>query len=68
MTLYIQSEENCFQRFQEVHYQKCYALSEIKELLQEAGMEFVVAYDAYTKEPISEESERILVVARECEK
>ena len=65
LTLYIQNEENSFQRFQEVHYQKCYELSTIKRLLQEVGMEFVGAYDAYTKEPVSDESEKILVVARE---
>ena len=28
-------------------------------------MEFVAAFDAYTKEAVSEESEKILVMARE---
>ena len=31
-------------------------------------MEFIAAYDAYTKEPVSEESEKVLFVARECTK
>lgn len=65
LTLYIQSEENSFSRFQEVHYQRCYELSVIERLLEEAGMEFVAAYDAYTKNPVHEESEKILVIARE---
>ena len=65
LTLYIKNQENSFQRFQEVHYQKCYELSTITRLLEEAGMEFIIAYDAYTKEPVTEESERILIVARE---
>ena len=65
LTLYIQEEEGHFQRFQEVHYQKCYELSTIKRLLEEAGMEFVAAYDAYTKNPVTDESEKILVIARE---
>ena len=30
-------------------------------------MEFVCAYDAFTKEPVKETSERIYVVAREKE-
>lgn len=65
LTLYIKDEEERFLRFQEVHYQRCYELSTIKRLLEEAGMEFVAAYDAYTKEPVSEQSEKILVIARE---
>ena len=31
----------------------------------EAGMEFVAAYDAFTKNPPREDSERIYVIARE---
>lgn len=65
LTLYIKNEDESFQRFQEVHYQKCYELTTIKRLLSEAGMEFVAAYEDYTKKPVSKESERILVIARE---
>ncbi len=65
LTLYIKNTEKAFQRFQEVHYQKCYGLEIIQKLLEEAGMEFVTAYDAYTKNPVSCKSEKILVIARE---
>ncbi|MBQ8519460.1 MAG: methyltransferase domain-containing protein [Agathobacter sp.] len=65
LTLYIKDIDGRFQRFEETHFQRCYDLETIKRLLGEAGMEFVAAYDAYTKEPVSEESEKILVVARE---
>ena len=65
LTLYIKDEDERFQRFQEVHYQKSYTLETIQRLLEEAGMEFVAAFDAYTKEAVSEESEKILVIARE---
>lgn len=65
LTLYIKDDEERFLRFQEVHYQKCYELSMIKTLLEEAGLEFVAAYDAYTKDEVSEESEKILIIARE---
>ena len=65
LTLYIKSEEESFQRFQEVHYQRSYELAKIKELLEDAGMEYVAAYDAYTKEPLTEESEKMLIIARE---
>lgn len=72
LTVYarIESEEDeycdgLFERFDEVHYQKAYTLDRIKELLEQAGMEFVTAYDAFTREPVKENSERIYVVARE---
>jgi SAM-dependent methyltransferase len=68
LTLYIEEEDGRFARYQEVHYQKCYELSVIKELLQEAGLEFVAAYDAYSKNPVAEDSEKITIVARECTK
>ena len=37
----------------------------VRRLLEEAGMEFVTAYDAFTKDVPKPESERIYVVARE---
>ena len=42
-----------------------YDLATIRRLLEEAGMEFVTAYDAFTKDAPRPESERIYVVARE---
>lgn len=68
LTLYIKEADGKFQRFEETHFQKCYELSTIQRLLEEAGLEFVAMYDAYTKEPVSEESEKVLFVARECTK
>lgn len=68
LTLYIKEADGRFQRFEETHFQKCYDLSTIQRLLEEAGLEFVAMYDAYTKEPVSRESEKVLFVARECTK
>ncbi len=65
LTLYIKEEDGRFQRFEETHYQRCYELETIQKLLEEAGLEFVAMYDAYTKESVSEESEKVLVIARE---
>lgn len=68
LTLYIQTEDGNFQRFEETHFQKCYELADIQGLLEEAGLEFLAVYDAYTKEAVSEESEKVLFIARECTK
>lgn len=54
-----------YERFSETHYQKAYELQTIKSLLEKAGMEFVTAYDACTKDAPKENSERIYVIARE---
>ncbi len=73
LTVYVKEEElqeefgvsNLFRRFDETHYQKAYSLDTIKRLLGEAGMEYITAYDAFTRKPPKENSERIYIVARE---
>ena len=68
LTLYIKDEDERFLRFQETHYQRCYSLETIIRLLEEAGLEYVVAFDDYSENPVHGESERILVVAHESGK
>lgn len=65
LTIYVQEEDDHFLRMEETHYQRAYSLERVKELLLQAGMEFVAAYDAFTKEPPKADSERIYVIARE---
>lgn len=54
-----------YRRYTETHYQRGYTLAEIKELLERAGLVFIEAYDADTKETPNDMSERICVIARE---
>lgn len=54
-----------YRRYTETHYQRGYTLAEIQELLERAGLEFIEAYDADTKETPNDTSERICVIARE---
>ena len=69
LTLFIKEsddvEEERFLRFTETHFQRCYSLECVKQLLQEAGMELVAVYDAYTKNPLREDSEKVTIIARE---
>ena len=37
----------------------------MKELIRESGLEFVTAYDAFSKSAPTDTSERIYVIARE---
>lgn len=65
LTLFIREESGLFRKYEETHYQRGYELETIKQLLDEAGMEFVAAYDAFTREQPKDDSERIYVIARE---
>ncbi len=66
LTLFIrEGEEPSFFRFQETHVQRCYPVEKVIELLEAAGMEVVGVYDAYTREPLREDSERMMFIARE---
>ena len=67
LTLYIQEEDDpdLYRRFQEQHFQRAYTLEEIKRLLRRSGLVFETAYDAYTRKPVTDTTERITVIARE---
>lgn len=65
LTIYVEEEKDLFRRYYEEHYQRGYSLEQIRSLLEQAGMEFVTAYDAFTKRKPEKDSERIYVIARE---
>lgn len=65
LTLFIREKEDLYRRFQETHYQRAYDLETVKRLLEQAGLQFVAAYDAFTREPVREDSERMYILARE---
>ena len=60
-------DEPCalYERHDELHCQRAYSLEEIKELISEAGLVFVKAYDGTSKNEVTEKSDRITVIARE---
>lgn len=65
LTLFIREEDGRYRKYEETHYQRAYSLETVRQAIDEAGMEFMAAYDAFTKEPPREDSERVYVVARE---
>ena len=64
LTLFIREESDLYRKYEELHYQKAYELEQVKELLLQAGMEFVAAYDAFTHDPVTAERERMYIIAR----
>ncbi len=68
LTLFVREKEGFYSRYEETHFQKAYTDQEIIRALKKAGMEPVAMYDAFTREPVREDSQRIYVIARECGK
>ena len=65
LSVFVQEQGNLFRKFQEQHVQKGYTLDRMKKLLAQAGLTFLEAWDGYTAEPAREDSERIVIAARE---
>ncbi|WP_333649700.1 class I SAM-dependent DNA methyltransferase [Lacrimispora sp.] len=65
LSLFIRQEEDLYRKYTENHYQRAYSLEQVKAAIEAAGMEFITAYDAFTKAPVKGDSERIYVIARE---
>lgn len=58
-------QKELFRRYEETHYRKAYTLDTIKRLIEEAGMEWVAAYDMLSEKKPKKDSERVYIIARE---
>lgn len=67
LTIFVKEDE-LFRKFQENHFQRGYRLEQMQTALKKAGLEFIAAMDADTHQEVTEESERIYCIARECGK
>lgn len=65
LSVFVQEEDGRYQKFCEEHVQKGYRLSQIKSLIERAGMIYLGAYDGYSLEPATDISGRIVVMAKE---
>lgn len=68
LAIFVREDNGLYRKFEETHYQRAYSPEKIKALLLEAGLEVLAVYDAFTREPAREDSERIYFVAREYQK
>ena len=66
LSLFIKEKDTeLYRKYQETHVQKAYELSTIKRLIEQSGLEYITAYDAFSRNKPTTESERIYVIARE---
>lgn len=65
LTLFIRQEGGLYRKYEETHYQYAFDLKEVEQAVREAGMELVAIYDAFTRELVRTDSQRVYVIARE---
>lgn len=65
LTVFVRKEGENFRRFTETHFQRGYTVEQMTRLVEQAGMTVVEVMDADTGEAVTEQSERVYVVARE---
>ena len=65
LTLFLKREDGLYERFFETHTEKAWEIEEVRQLLEEAGMEYVAAKEAYTDGEVSSGTYRVLILARE---
>lgn len=68
VTVFVQEDEDLFRRFTETHYQRGYTVEQMSALVEAAGLQIVELLDADTEGPVTKESQRVYVIARECMK
>lgn len=67
LTLFIRQEDGLYEKYEETHLQQAYNLDTVKELLEKAGMTFVAAMDEEGG-PVTDHTQRMQIIARECGK
>ncbi|MCI8527971.1 MAG: class I SAM-dependent methyltransferase [Lachnospiraceae bacterium] len=68
LTIFVREEEDLFRKFTETHLQRGYTAEQMARLVEQSGMMLVEMTDADTGEGVTDKSERIYVVAKECQK
>ncbi|MFR3044184.1 MAG: hypothetical protein ACLTM8_00300 [Veillonella parvula] len=59
LNFFVKNSGGTYDRTQEEHYEEHHSLDEIKKFIKNSGMKFEAAYDAFTFEPVRDDSERI---------
>lgn len=65
LTLFLKEEGDLYRKHTEEHVQRGYTLSEMKTMIEASGLIFLDAYDGYSHRKADENSQRIVMVAKE---
>ena len=64
LTLFVREEKDLYRKYEETHYQRAYSLDTVRNLVERSGLRLLHIYDAFTREPAREDSERIYVICQ----
>lgn len=64
LTVFVQEEGEHFRRFTETHFQRGYTVEQMTALAEGAGLRIVEVIDADSEGAVTEQSERVLIVAK----
>ena len=62
LTVFVKRGEQ-YDRFMETHLQRAHSVEELKHALEQAGFSGICAYDAFTRDPVRNDGERIQFAA-----
>lgn len=66
LTIFVKEmQTGLYEKLEETHFQKAYALEEVISALEEAGMKYLTSYHAFSKEEPRSDSERVYIIAKE---
>ena len=64
LTLFVQEEDNHYERFDEYHEQRAFSIDEVRCAIKESGMIFLDAIDK-NGAPATKDTDRVYIIARE---
>ncbi len=67
-TFFMKNKNDLYQKSEETHYEKCYEIETIKNLILQSGMELVGVFDENLFEEPKEDSSRVYFVCKEIKK
>lgn len=65
VTVFVETENGLFRKFEETHFQRGYSAKEMTDLVKRAGMRVIELIDADTHGAVTENSERVYMIAGE---
>ena len=67
LTIFVK-EGTLYRKFEETHYQRGYTIEEMTEFVEKAGLLVKEVIDATTHKAATKTSERVYIIAQECQK
>ncbi|MFZ5989170.1 MAG: class I SAM-dependent DNA methyltransferase [Bacillota bacterium] len=63
LTFFIKDNEG-YEKYEELHYERCYKVQELKKMIDESGLSLMKVYDSLKLSPPTKKSERIFFVCK----